>query len=112
MTTADNHLVSFLIMTGAVAQSELTPWRTRRLTRTVTTTVTTTVWVITSVHYDTTDGWADTLAAGTTSGTNLDVLMLNVAYSTNICTTASENLAHFAGWHAKQWNFHLPSSDL
>ena len=95
MTTADNHLVSFLIMTGAVAQSELTPWRAWRLTRTVTTTVTTTVWVITSVHNNTTNRWADTLAARTASGTDLDVLMLNVAYSTDIGITASENLAHF-----------------
>ncbi len=51
-------------------------------TNTVTTTVTTTVWVISGVHNDTTDTWALTLVAVTTSFTDLDVLVLFVTDNT------------------------------
>jgi hypothetical protein len=89
MTTANNHLVSFLIMTSAVTQSELTPWSAWSFTGTVTTTVTTTVWVITCVHNDTTYSWADAFAAFATSRTDFNVLVLDVANYTNVCTTTN-----------------------
>ena len=49
------------------------------------TAVATTVWVVCGVHNDTTDTWADTLAAVAASRANLDVLVLDVTNHTEGC---------------------------
>jgi hypothetical protein len=51
------------------------------------TAVTTTVRVVCGVHYNTTNGWADTLAALAASRTDLDVLVLDVTNNAKGCFT-------------------------
>ena len=59
---------------------------------------TTTMRVISCVHNDTADRWANTLAAITTSFTNLDVLMLLVTNGTDACCAHSVDHTYFATW--------------
>jgi hypothetical protein len=62
-------------------------------------TVTTTVRVISGVHNDTTDRRADAHAAFTTSGTYFDVLVLFVAYGTDVGCAFYSETADFTARH-------------
>jgi hypothetical protein len=66
----------------------------------VTTTVTTTVGVVNSVHDNTTDTWALTQVARTTSLTDLDVLVLFVTNDTDSSGAVQVHQANFAGGEA------------
>jgi hypothetical protein len=61
----------------------------------VTTTVTTTVWVVYGVHNNTTYRWANTHVALTTGFTDLNVLVLLVAYNAKASGTFQVYEAYF-----------------
>ena len=67
----------------------------------MTTAVTTTVRVIGCVHHDTTNSRADTLATTATSGTNFNVLVLEVSDGSNASFSSLEDFTNFAGRHAE-----------
>jgi hypothetical protein len=83
MATLNDQFAGIFTATGAITKRQLTPWSLWRTAHTMSTTVTATVWVVDSVHGDTTNSWADTLAAVAAGRTNFDVLVLDVTNDTN-----------------------------